>query len=302
MRIAAAVDFGGTKLMAGFVDGTGKLLAAETAPTPKEGGPAAVADLAAGMLKRLSGQHHLDLTCLAGVGSTVPGLADGKSGIMRYAPAHGWRDVPWADMLEERLGLKARIANDVNACALAEQRFGAGQGVENLVWITVSTGVGGGLVLNGRIFEGGGGIAGEIGHLVVEEGGATCGCGHMGCLEAMAAGPAIARRGREAGLDVPDAGAVFNLAREGNATARRVVWETAVYLGRAIAWTCNILDPDLVVLGGGVARSLDLMLPTIENTVRERAITLPERPPRIVPTALGYEAALVGAAALVLQP
>jgi glucokinase len=299
-QIAAAVDFGGTKLMAGFVDETGTVLAGDTVPTPRAGGPEAVADEAARLLKYLAVKHEIPLAGLAGVGSTVPGLADGRTGVMRYAPAHGWRDVPWAQMLTARLGLPARIANDVNACALAEQRFGAGRGVENLVWITVSTGIGGGLVLNGQIFEGGGGIAGEIGHLVVNEGGHRCGCGHLGCLEAEAAGPAIARRAREAGLEAGDAGAVAKLVRIGDPDARRVMHDTAVYLGRGIAWVCNILDPDLVVLGGGVARSLDVLLPTIAATVRDRAILLPERPPQIVPTALGYEAALIGAAALVL--
>jgi glucokinase len=287
--------------MAGFVDENGAVLAADTVPTPRAGGPAAVADESVRLLKALAVKYEIPLSTTVGIGSTVPGLADGRAGVMRYAPAHGWRDIPWAQMLSDRLGgLPARIANDVNACALAEQRFGAGQGVENLVWMTISTGIGGGLVLGGRIFEGGGGIAGEIGHLIVNEGGFRCGCGHQGCLEAEAAGPAIARRAREAGLAAGDAVAVAELARIGDPDARRVMQETAIYLGRAIAWIYNILDPDLVVLGGGVARSLDLLLPTITDTVCGRAILLPERPPRIVLTALGYEAALIGAAALVL--
>lgn len=290
-RIAAAVDFGGTKLMVGLVDETGAVLAAETEPTPKEGGPAAVADAAARLLSRFRATP-------VGLGSTVPGLADSRSGVLRLAPAHGWRDVPWAAMLAERTGLPTRIANDVNACALAEQRFGAGRGIQNLLWITVSTGIGGGLVLGGRIYEGGGGIAGEFGHLVVDEGGPLCGCGHRGCLEAVAAGPAIARRAHQAGLQAPDATTLADLARSGDPTALRLWQETGIYLGRAIAFAINLLDPDLVVIGGGVARSLDLMLPAIHSAVRERAILLPERPPRIERTALGYEAALIGAAAL----
>ncbi len=295
-RIAAAVDFGGTKLMVGLVSEEGQVLVSETVPTPRALGPEGVADAAAAMLRQVAGSRLAD--CV-GVGSTVPGLADGARGVMRYAPAHGWRDVPWAAMLSERLGLPARIANDVNACALAEQRFGAARGVSNLVWMTVSTGVGGGLVLNGEIFEGGGGIAGELGHLVVQEGGPRCGCGNRGCLEAVAAGPAILRRAQEAGLNVPDTGAVAQLAREGNPVAIKVMEETGLYLGRAIAFCYNILDPDLVVIGGGVSRSIDLMLPVMTQAVRERAILLPERPPRIEVTALGYEAALIGAAALV---
>jgi len=291
--IAGAVDFGGTKLMVGLVDEHGKIIAQRTVPTPKE--PADVADTAATLLQEMKGDHTL-----VGVGSTVPGLADSRAGVLRYAPAHGWRDLPWAAMLAERTDLPVRIANDVNACALAEQRFGAGRGVSDLIWVTVSTGVGAGLVLNGRIFEGAHGIAGEIGHIVVTEHGGTCGCGNRGCVESVASGPAIARRAQLAGLDVADAAGVFDLARQGDSVARWMVAEAGKYLGRAFAVAFNLFDPEMLVVGGGVARSLDLLLPHIEKTLSCRAISLPEHPPRVVATELGYEAALVGAAALVL--
>lgn len=291
--IAGAVDFGGTKLMVGLVDEHGAVLARMTMATPKE--PADVADAAAAMLNELKGNHEL-----AGVGSTVPGLADGRRGILRYAPAHGWRDLPWAQMLSERTGLPVKIANDVNACALAEQRFGTGRGVDSLLWVTVSTGIGAGLIANGRIYEGAHGFAGEIGHIVVTEHGPTCGCGHKGCVESVASGPAIARRARGAGLNVADAAAVFALAREGDPVASWMVTEAGKYLGRAFAVCFNLYDPELLVVGGGVAQSLDLLLPYIEKVMAARAICLPEHPPRVVATQLGYEAALVGAGALVL--
>lgn len=291
--IAGAVDFGGTKLMVGLVDGHGKIIVHRTVPTPKE--PAAVADTAAALLHEMKGDH-----ALVGVGSTVPGLANSREGILRYAPAHGWRDLPWAAMLAERTGLPVRIANDVNACALAEQRFGAGRGVSDLIWVTVSTGVGAGLVLNGRIYAGAHGIAGEIGHVVVTEHGKACGCGNRGCVESVASGPAIARRAQLAGLDVADAAGVFELARQGNDVARWMVAEAGKYLGRAFAVAFNLFDPEMLVVGGGVARSLDLLLPHIEKTISGRAISLPEHPPRVVASELGYEAGLIGAAALVL--
>lgn len=299
--IAAAVDFGGTKLMVGLVSQSGAVLAQATVPTPIESGPEGVADRAQNLLARLQEEYDIEPGRIVGVGATVPGLADTRRGMLRYAPAHGWRDIPFADMLSSRLQVPARIANDVNACALAEQRFGAAKGIPNLIWMTVSTGVGGGLILDGRIYEGGGGIAGEIGHLVVAEGGPLCGCGNRGCLEAVAAGPAIARRAKEAGIPASDAAQAAKLAREGHVGAQQLFQQTGVYLGKAVAICLNLLDPDLVVIGGGVARSLDLMLPAIEQTARERALLLPERPVQIRPTALGYEAALVGAAALVFQ-
>ncbi|MGE5673230.1 MAG: ROK family protein [Mycobacterium leprae] len=300
MQIAGSVDFGGTKLMVGLVNQRGEVLARDTVPTPRDGGPAVVAETAAGLLRGLAQRQGVALDQLVGVGATVPGLADSRAGILRYAPAHGWRDVPFAQMLVDRLQLPVRIANDVNACALAEQRFGAGRGVANLLWLTISTGIGGGLVLNGQMYEGSGGVAGEVGHLVVEEGGPQCGCGHHGCLEAVAAGPAIARRARDLGLSVDDAREVAVAARNGDPVAVQVMIDTATYLGRAIAFCWNLLDPDMVVLGGGVAQSLELMLPVILTVMQERTILLPERPPRIAKTELGYEAALIGAAALVL--
>jgi len=299
-RVAGAIDFGGTKLMVGLVTETGMVLDRETVHTPKEAGPSAVADEAARLLRLVTARRGLCLADLAAVGSTVPGLADTGSGTLLMAPVLGWRNVPFADMLSDRLGITARIANDVNACALAEQRFGVGRGVPSLLWMTVSTGIGAGLILNGKIFEGASGIAGEVGHLVLEEGGRECGCGHRGCLEALAAGPAIASRARSAGLDVPDATEVSRLARAGNPVALRVLAETSVYLGQAVALCVNLLDLDLVVFGGGVSQSLDLLLPGIMATVRQRVVMPEERALRVEPSSLGYEAALIGAGSLVL--
>lgn len=297
--LAGAVDFGGTKLMVGVVDAGGAILDHDALPTPA-GGPGVVADEAARRLAGVCERLGIRLDALTGVGSTVPALADGRTGTLLYAPAHGWRDVPFARMLEERTGLSARIANDVNACVLAEARFGVGQGVDDFVWATVSTGVGSGLRLAGRLYEGSGGLAGELGHVVVDEGGALCGCGNRGCLEASAAGPAIARRAREAGLDASTGLEVSELARGGDQVARGVMEQTGVFLGRGLAAFVNCLDPALIVLGGGVARSLDLFREPLERELRSRVIMPDERRVRIVPTALGYEAALIGAATLVL--
>lgn len=297
--LAGAVDFGGTKLMVGVVDAQGAILGHDALPTPA-GGPAGVADEAVRRLHGVCARLGVAYDALAGVGSTVPALADGRRGVMLYAPAHGWRDVPFARMLEERAGLPARIANDVNACVLAEARFGVGRGVDDFVWVTVSTGVGSGLRLAGRLYEGSGGLAGELGHVVVDEGGAPCGCGNRGCLEATAAGPAIARRGREAGLAVSTGLEVAERARSGDPVARHIMEETGAFLGRGLATFVNCLDPSLVVLGGGVARSLDLFGAALERELRSRVIMPDDRRVRVVPTALGYEAALVGAATLVL--
>jgi glucokinase len=298
--IAGAIDFGGTKLMVGLVDDAGQVLTVETVPTPRQSGPHGIADAAVAMLGAQLEQRGLQWRDLAGVGSTVPALADASKGLMVYAPAHGWRDVPFAAMLEARTGLRAKIANDVNACALAEQRFGKAKGVNDFAWVTVSTGIGGGLMLNGEVFEGKRGLAGEVGQVVVDEGGARVG-GPAGSLEATAAGPAIARRAREAGLEVTNALEVAALARDGDAVARKVMSDTGMYLARGLATLVNLLDLDLIVLGGGVIRSLDLLEPTLSKTLQERIVMPEERPLRLEVTALGYEAGLIGAATLILR-
>jgi glucokinase len=299
--IAGAIDFGGTKLIIGLVDDTGRVLSQKQIPTPVEEGPEIVAETAAALLTSLCRQESISLSQLDGVGATVPGLVDKEGLQLRWAPTHGWKDIPFAEFLSKHLGVSAVIANDVNACALAEQKFGAGKGVDNLLWMTISTGIGGGLIVNGEIYPGGSGIAGEVGHIVIEEDGPVCGCGNRGCLQAVASGTAITRRAREAGLAVTNSGEAAKLARQGDDRAIQVFREAAVYLGRALSFCFNILNPDIVVLGGGVAQSLDLLLPVIHDTVKSRIIHLPESPPRIVATALGYEAALLGASALVFS-
>ncbi|HYF91089.1 MAG TPA: ROK family protein [Symbiobacteriaceae bacterium] len=275
--IAGAVDFGGSKLKVGLVDESGAVLARMTVATPGE--PAAAADVAAAMLNELRGDQEL-----AGVGAAVRERGD----------------EPLAGMLAKRTGLAVRTANRMSACALAEQRFGAGRGVENLLWVGVCSGIRAGLITGGRLYEGGHGIAGSVGHIVVTEHGPTCGCGHKGCVESVASGPAIAKRARGAGLEVADAAEVFALARQGNEIASWMVTEAGKYLGRAFAVCYNLFDPDMLVVGGSVAQNLDLLLPYIEKVLHARAMWLPAAPPRIVQSRLGNAAALIGAGALVL--
>ncbi|WP_027892049.1 ROK family protein [Calidithermus chliarophilus] len=296
--IAASIDFGGTKLMLGFVDQAGQILGQQTFPTPKERGPEGVADFALEKLHALGRSRGIELERCVGVGSTVPALANTKAGMLLYAPAHGWWDVPFARMLEERFHLPARIANDVNACALAELRFGLGRQLRNFLWVTVSTGVGSALILEGQLYEGSGALAGEIGHFVLEPEGYECGCGMRGCVEAIAAGPAIARRAREMGVQAADAREVARLAAQGDPKAKAAIRASEDYLAQAFSYAVNLLDLDAVVLGGGVSQSLDLAY--VERAMLAKVIMRERRKVRVLPTTLGYSAALVGAASLVL--
>jgi len=297
MTIAAAVDFGGTKVAVGFIDAAGRILGQSRFATPDA--PIEVARFAARALREISDTLGLDLPSVSGVGATVPGPADTANGILRLAPHQGWRDVPFAAMLAEAVGLPAFIANDVNACALAEQRFGAAQACSNMLWVTVSTGIGGALVLNGRLYEGARSLAGEIGHMAVAVDGARCGCGRIGCLQAMASGSAIRVAALDQGLPVADARDVFEMSRAGDAQARQIIDSAHFHIGLALSHAVNLLDLDMIVIGGGVADSLDTS--RLEAEVRAHALTLPEHTPPIVRTALRPDAALIGAGLLVFS-
>lgn len=296
--IAAAVDFGGTKVAVGFVDVAGQVLGSTQFATGRSG-PAEVAAVAANALTSLSASLGLNPSSLVGVGATVPGPADMEKGILRFAPLQGWRDVPFAEMLSAAVGLPASIGNDVNACALAEQRYGVARNCLNFLWVTVSTGIGGALVLNGSLFEGARSLAGEIGHIAVAAQGPRCGCGRIGCLQAVASGTAIRAEALARGLAVADGRQVFDLASGGDERAIEIVENAHRHIGLALSHAVNLLDLDMIVIGGGVADSLDVT--RLQQEVSAHAMTLPEHMPAVVKTPLRSEAALIGAGLLALS-
>ena len=237
------------------------------------------------------------------IGVTIPGLADPAAGMWVYACFSGIRNVPIGNILSEKYGNKpVFVDNDVNACALAERRFGVCQGTENFLWITVSNGIGGGLVLNGEIYSGHFGNAGEIGHFnVVEEGGFRCGCGNYGCLEAEAAGPGIARRyAVMVKKDSPDVSAkkIAELARAGDDAALSVFDITGRLIGKAASFAVNLLNLEKVVIGGGVSNSFDLLLPSMEASFHERVFRDANLKFVFEQTGLGLDAGLAGAVAI----
>jgi len=244
------------------------------------------------------------------IGITIPGLADPANGIWVYACFSGIRDLPIAKILSEKYGKPVFLGNDVNACALAERRFGICKDTKDFLWITVSNGIGGGLVLGGEIYAGHFGNAGEIGHFcVVEENGFRCGCGNYGCLEAEAAGPGIARRyAALLGKTSPDrfaeqiaAEQIATLARAGDQTAQSVFDTTGRLIGRAASYAVNLLNLEKVVIGGGVSNSFDLLLPSMEASFRERLFRNANPSIVIEKTALGTNAGLAGAVAVAIR-
>jgi glucokinase len=240
------------------------------------------------------------------IGVTIPGLADPAAGMWIYACFSGIRNVPIAKILSEKYGSKpVFIDNDVNACALAEWQFGICKETKDFLWITVSNGIGGGLVLNGEIYRGHFGNAGEIGHFnVVEENGFRCGCGNYGCLEAEAAGPGIARRYAALLKQEPpvlSAREIAELAKSGDETAKTVFDITGRLIGKAAGYAVNLLNLEKIVIGGGVSRSFDLLPPSMEASFREKVFRDANRHAVFAQTGLGYDAGLAGAAALAMQ-
>jgi glucokinase len=313
-RSALAIDIGGTKTMVGIVDAAGTVRVKRQFATLRDSADHLVACLHAA--RETIAELRMEKSELLGVGVTVPGLADPKRGVLTYAPYLGWRDLPVRDAFQRLCpNAPVRIANDVNACALGEGRFGAARGCKNLLWVTVSTGIGAGLLVGGSIYEGEHSIAGELGHVVVEwDQGEICSCGNKGCLEAHASGTAITAMGRKwardnaafadyftrRGLDISSL-TIAQAAREGSEGARAIYRQAGIYLGRALSYAANLLNPGCIVVGGGVSLSFEWMEPAVREVLRSSVIGDSNCGVPIVPTSLGYDAAFIGAASLIFE-
>jgi glucokinase len=277
---------------------------AEAAPSAQDGAAAGGGRSAARRLLR--------------VGVGFGGPVDAERGlVLRSHHVRGWDRFPLKQELERRLGVPVVLDNDANAAALGEALFGAGRGERHVLYVNIGTGIGGGLVLNGALFQGAHGLAGEIGHVTVDPDGPPCDCGKQGCLEAVASGRSVARRAREAAARDParaarlvalaggevqaiDSPHVFAAAREGDGLAQALVRQTGDYVGLALAGAANLLDPSIVIIGGGLAETGDLLFDPVRDAFRRHLLpALPAAP--VVPAALGYDAGVIGALALALS-
>lgn len=253
---------------------------------------------------------------LPAIGLGTPGLVDIHSGVIKLAADLGWADVPFAAMVEQRLGMKAYIANRSKVGALAELWYGAGKGLRDLIYISIGTGVSAGIIHEGKLYLGANSSAGELGHMTVLPDGPLCPCGNHGCLQQLVSEEAVARSARRrlrrhtdstlrrlAGHhpEVITAQHVFTAAEQGDALALEVVAETASYLGIAVANLINLFNPELILLGGPVGQASQDLADAIQREVRLRALSYPLSAVRILRSSLGSEAGAVGASALVLQ-
>ncbi|MEW6033911.1 MAG: ROK family protein [Chloroflexota bacterium] len=311
-----SVDIGGTKILAALVSPGGEVLASDHSPTPSQEGYEAILERVESAARRLihkSGSAKVQPTAAA---VAVAGVTDVVKGIVTTSPNLPlWRDVPLKTLLEQRLGLETFLLNDARAAALGEHRVGAGRGASNMVFITVSTGIGGGIIIGGQLYQGTCGAAGEIGHMVIDVNGPRCGCGNKGCLEALASGTAIAREATErlahgirssipqyaGGSGDITAQAVAAAAGHGDRLAQGVISRAARYLGVGLANLINIFNPEVVVVGGGVAKMGEMLLKPARRVMRQKAFKLPASVVRIVPAQLGAEAGVIGAAMYALE-
>jgi glucokinase len=280
------VDLGGTNLRIAAVSGHGKLIEKLTLGTQVSLGRDHVLDEMCAAIRQLSEKYGASGNLL-GVGIGVPGIIHLATGRIYESPnLPGWADSPVRDEIEKRLGARVFLENDANAAALGEKWLGAGRDVPHLVMITLGTGVGGGIVLNGSVWHGMNGMAGELGHITVDPDGPLCGCGNYGCVEAISSATAIVRMAKEAiasgkapGLEVAShsdpefsSKSIYNLAIQGDEEARRIYQRVGWALGIMIAGLVNALNLNMYVIGGGVASAWDAFSPAIFAELRKRSL------------------------------
>ena len=311
------IDIGGTKLATVVADKDGTILQKVRKPTESERGPGRAVQLLLEMVTEILDLARLRREDIAGIGVSCGGPLDTKTGII-YSPPNlpGWDALPLKEMIESEFHIPTVIENDANASALAEARFGGGRGYDYVLYMTMSTGIGGGIVANGEIYHGANDSAGEVGHQILLPDGPLCGCGQYGCLEALCSGPAIARRAQEAITDQPHTKIlahadgqidavrsehVLQAARDGDALAIALVEETAYYMGWGIANLVNILNPQIVLLGTIAVAAGDLLLDPIRRTVTEMAMQRPLETVKIMPAELGDSIGDLAAISLVLR-
>ena len=313
--IAIGIDIGGMSIKGAAVDSIGKVYETFSMPFIKgEPGEVTIRKLAETVrdyisMCKLEGK-------IVGIGIGSPGTLDVKNGIVEYANNLGWNKLPVADLMREVLPYPVRLTNDANAAALGEAKYGAGKEYQNIIMLTLGTGVGGGIILNSKLYEGNQGKAGELGHVVVEVDGEQCTCGRKGCLETYASATALIRETKKAMLknkrsllwkmcpeiEMVSGKVPFEAAKKGDATAIKVLDNYVKYLGEGILNYCNIFRPNAIVLSGGIANAGDYLFDRVIKYVADRNYGYKMTPEvKILPAKLGYDSGKIGAAALFFE-
>ena len=307
------IDVGGTNVKIALVDNDGKIIYSNTVPTYAQMGYEYTVNNIKQAIRDLMKETNTDSKSIEAIGFDFPGQVDYKTGVVKLAPnIPGWVNVPIAQMIEEEFHIPTKIDNDVRCAALGEMKFGAGRGCENFVCITVGTGIGSGLIVNGKLVRGASNAAGEIGHIRLQmHDGPICGCGDTGCLEAFASGPSIvamaqeylkggkSTKYREMAADGEITPYIVAKAAEaGDPVAKRIFEIVGTYIGMGLVSVINLLNPEKVIIGGGVAEAGDLLLDPIRKTIKERAMVVAGNSVEIVRAELGNSAGVIGASML----
>ena len=310
--IAIGIDIGGMSIKGAAVDSNGRVYDTFSMPFVKgEPGEITISKLA-DIVKEYIASNKLEKK-IVGIGIGSPGTIDVNKGIVNYANNLGWNNLPVADLMREKLPYPVRLTNDANAASLGEAKFGAGKLYETVIMLTLGTGVGGGIILNGKLFEGNEGKGGELGHTVVQVDGEQCSCGRKGCLEAYASATALIKETKKAMLankrslmwkispeiELVGGRVVFEGAAKGDKSAKAVLDNYIKYLGEGILNYCNIFRPNVVVLSGGIANAGAALFDPLNEYIRVRNYGYQSTPEvKVVPAELGYDSGKIGAAAL----
>ncbi len=308
------VDIGGTNVKIALVDNKGHIAYQNSVPTRAEMGYEYTVENIKTVIHTSLKESNTSMDNIGGIGFGLPGQIDSENGVVRLLPnIPGWVDVPLAKLIEDEFQIKTKLDNDVRVATLGEYNFGAGKGCQNLICITVGTGVGSGIIVNGQLVRGASMSAGELGHMILKDiHGPICGCGSTGCLEAFSSGPSIVKMANEyimggkstkykelaAGNPITPRD-VFEAAKQGDAVSKRIFEVTGYWLGIALTNVVNLLNPEKIVVGGGVAQAGDMLLDPIREIIAKRALGISASAVEVVPAELGESAGVVGASILV---
>ena len=298
------IDVGGTNVKLGLVSPTGKIIDRSHLSTKSFSRTKSELVLAlVEKVRELLARNKLKNNNILGLGIGLPGIIDPVKGQVIFLPnISGWKNVPLKKMLEKRLGIKTFLENDAKMIALAEWKFGAGRGFNHVICMTLGTGVGSGLILDGKLYRGKGFAAGELGHMPINENGPKCSCGSFGCLESYVGNAHLLAKAREMfGRSDITFEKIYPLAKKGDALALKFWKEVATHIGNGLAGPVNLLNPERIVIGGGVANNLQFMLKTIHDVIRRRAMKRHSSMVKVVRDQLRSDAGMIGAHVLVHQ-
>lgn len=309
------LDLGGTFIKGGLVDDKGKIVVKSKIPTRVADGAEAIAADMSAQAEKLICDAGVDKKDVRGIGVGSPGLIDSARGVINYANNLDWHDVTLGEYITKNTGLSVKIGNDANVAALGEAMFGAGKGCKNVVMVTLGTGVGGGLILDGKLFEGNESKGAELGHMVLIAGGEQCSCGRKGCIEAYASATALMRDTKKAmqkhsesamwkfspTLEEVDGRTSFECAKAGDPTAAAVVDAYLYHLSEGLLNFCNIFRPEVIILGGGVCAQGQYLIDRLDALLQKSNYGYEGSPRvRLVIASLGNDAGVIGAASLLI--